>query len=294
MFLQLVEIVAFAHRPSRTSSTATSSRPTSWCGGKATADFDLRVTDFGIGGLAAVVAARETRQPTRSRHELLTEAVRGAYTPLYASPEQMLRRPGEPADPRDDVHALGVIWYQLLTGDLGMLSVPPDWREEVQKHGLNEELTTLAGFLHRGQSGKAAERVRWTWPCAAAGIGTAGSETAASLVPSGGSSAGTIRRHAKPLPASSTSGGSSAGTTAGITGTAGSASRSRLHRRQGRRAIARAAKPVSRRAVQVAVGGARRSGPGSLGSPWRGNERAGMEGAAGVETETGGLEEPTR
>ena len=39
---------------------------------------DLRVTDFGIGGLAAERAVRETRQPTRSRQTLLTEAVRGA------------------------------------------------------------------------------------------------------------------------------------------------------------------------------------------------------------------------
>ena len=103
----------------------------------------LRVTDFGIGGLAAAQAVYESRQPTRSRPELLTETVRGAYTPLYASPEQMMRRRGELADPRDDVHALGVIWYQLLTGDLGMMSVPPDWREQVEECGLSENLVKL-------------------------------------------------------------------------------------------------------------------------------------------------------
>lgn len=103
----------------------------------------LRVTDFGIGGLAAAQAARESKQRTRSRQELLTEAVRGAYTPLYASPEQMTRRRGELADPRDDVHALGVIWYQLLTGDLGMMSVPTDWREQIEERGLDGELVKL-------------------------------------------------------------------------------------------------------------------------------------------------------
>jgi TPR repeat protein len=103
----------------------------------------LRVTDFGIGGLAAARAAQEKRQPTRSRQGLLTEAVRGAYTPLYASPQQMTRRQGEPADPRDDVHALGVIWLQLLTGDLGMMSVPPDWREQVEERGLEGDLVQL-------------------------------------------------------------------------------------------------------------------------------------------------------
>src|SRR5262249_22479530 len=85
----------------------------------------------------------ETQYPLRSRPELLTEAVRGAYTPLYASREQMGRRRGEPVDPRDDVHALGVIWFQLLTGDLGMLSIPSDWRDQVEECGLPQGLVRL-------------------------------------------------------------------------------------------------------------------------------------------------------
>jgi formylglycine-generating enzyme required for sulfatase activity len=143
LLLRLVEIIAHAHR---------AEPPIVHCDLKpanvlvrrgADGKIALRVTDFGIGGLAAAQAARESRQPTRSRQELLTEAVRGAYTPLYASPEQMTRRKGEPADPRDDVHALGVIWYQLLTGDLGMMSVPPDWREQVEERGLGDDLVKL-------------------------------------------------------------------------------------------------------------------------------------------------------
>jgi formylglycine-generating enzyme required for sulfatase activity len=102
-------------------------------------NFRLRVTDFGIGGLAAAQAAR---QPARSRTGLLTDVVRGAYTPLYASPQQML---GEPPDPRDDVHALGVIWLQMLTGDLGMMHIPPEpeWRKKVGENGLSEEAIQL-------------------------------------------------------------------------------------------------------------------------------------------------------
>jgi hypothetical protein len=107
--------------------------------------FDLLVTDFGIGGLAATRAVHEKTQLTRSRQELLTEAVRGAYTPLYASPEQMTRGKDEPADPRDDVHALGVIWYQLLTGNLEMTSIPPEWREQVEERGLDPGLVRLLG-----------------------------------------------------------------------------------------------------------------------------------------------------
>jgi serine/threonine protein kinase len=80
--------------------------------------------------------------------------VRGAYTPLYASPEQMTRRKGEPADPRDDVHALGVIWYQLLTGDLEMMSVPPDWRDQVEERGLSRELVKLLGACIASKAAK--------------------------------------------------------------------------------------------------------------------------------------------
>jgi uncharacterized protein (TIGR03067 family) len=105
----------------------------------------LRVIDFGIGGIAASRAAQEVRQTTRSRPQLLTEAVRGAHTPLYASPEQMARRPGVPADPRDDVHALGVIWFQLVTGDLALTSIPTDWRDQLTERGLSEELVRLIG-----------------------------------------------------------------------------------------------------------------------------------------------------
>jgi formylglycine-generating enzyme required for sulfatase activity len=143
LLLRLAEIVASVHRLSP---------PIVHCDLKPanilvrrTADgkVSLFVTDFGIGGLATAQAVRESRQPTRSRHELMTEAVRGAYTPLYASPEQMTRPRSEPPDPRDDVHALGVIWFQLLTGDLGILSIPTDWREQVEERGLSADLTRL-------------------------------------------------------------------------------------------------------------------------------------------------------
>jgi formylglycine-generating enzyme required for sulfatase activity len=53
--------------------------------------------------------------------------MRGACTPLYASPQQ---ERGEDADPRDDVYALGVIWYQMLTGTL-FERPGTDWREEL-------------------------------------------------------------------------------------------------------------------------------------------------------------------
>ena len=41
--------------------------------------------------------------------------LRGLHTPTYSSPQQ---RRGDDPDPRDDIHALGVIAYQMLTGKL--------------------------------------------------------------------------------------------------------------------------------------------------------------------------------
>ena len=69
-------------------------------------------------------ASAASRRPRRSGRRAgasasapgSTSLVRGSCTPLYASPEQMR---GADPDPRDDVHALGVIWYQILTGNLG-------------------------------------------------------------------------------------------------------------------------------------------------------------------------------
>ncbi|HKB37821.1 MAG TPA: serine/threonine-protein kinase, partial [Gemmataceae bacterium] len=68
-----------------------------------------RVADFGIGGLAAQQALGRTWP---GHTAALTAALRGACTPLYASPQQ---QSGHDPDPRDDVYSLGVIWYQMLT-----------------------------------------------------------------------------------------------------------------------------------------------------------------------------------
>ncbi len=111
---RLAEIVGFAHRLSppivhrdlKPANILVKSRPGS--------KFALRITDFGIGGLAIQEAMEQSSRGTSSG-EFLASAVRGAYTPLYASPQQMR---GDDPDPRDDVYALGVIWYQLLIGDL--------------------------------------------------------------------------------------------------------------------------------------------------------------------------------
>jgi tetratricopeptide (TPR) repeat protein len=101
---------------------------------------DLFIADFGIGGLASGQALRMQAGRRVMSIQLLPTAIRGAYTPLYASPQQVQ---GESPTPRDDVHALGVIWYQLLSGDMKLLSLPPDWRDVVQELGLGEQHAQL-------------------------------------------------------------------------------------------------------------------------------------------------------
>lgn len=70
-----------------------------------TANGGVRLLDFGIAKLLERGEARETR---------LTELSGRALTPDYASPEQIL---GEPLTVASDVYSLGVILYELLTGE---------------------------------------------------------------------------------------------------------------------------------------------------------------------------------
>lgn len=105
-------------------------------------DYRLRVTDFGIGSVAALPGLRASRLGTTARGELLATTLRGAHTPLYASPQQIR---GEAPDVRDDVHALGVIWYQLLTGDLGTGAPTGLWTDDLADAGLSRDLIRLLG-----------------------------------------------------------------------------------------------------------------------------------------------------
>jgi tetratricopeptide (TPR) repeat protein len=100
----------------------------------------FKIADFGIGGLAARRAVQQATQVT-ARSQFLVSAVRGSYTPLYASPQQMR---GEAPDPRDDVYALGVIWYQMLTGNL--TDGRPGgtrWHRRLAEQGMKAELVDL-------------------------------------------------------------------------------------------------------------------------------------------------------
>lgn len=108
--LQLCEIIGYAHRLSPAIVHRDLKPANILIQQSSNGSVRLRVADFGIGSLAASQAISEAAIGT-SRQDVLL----GACTPLYASPQQMR---GDVPDPRDDVHALGVIWYQLLTADI--------------------------------------------------------------------------------------------------------------------------------------------------------------------------------
>jgi serine/threonine protein kinase len=97
----------------------------------------IKVTDFGIGGVVANLMTRggQLSGTAQSLASIADQAslFRGSGTPLYMSAEQ---RRGDQPDPRHDLYSLGVVWYQLLVGDVTR-ELHPGWPDE-----LTEEFQT--------------------------------------------------------------------------------------------------------------------------------------------------------
>jgi hypothetical protein len=109
---QVVEALAFAHRHGLVHRDL---KPANIL-----ADGDvLKLADFGLGGAAAARSSAAESSGPASRF-------RGAGTPLYMSPEQRL---GARPDPRHDLYSLGVMWFQLLIGDVNR-PLHPAWADE--------------------------------------------------------------------------------------------------------------------------------------------------------------------
>ena len=103
-------------------------------------DFRLRITDFGIGGVA-VDYLRTNAAGLSMMTGWLETSLRGSYTPLYASPQQSR---GAKPDPRDDVHALGVIAFQMLTGKLAE-APGTRFERELKRRNVADALIDLIG-----------------------------------------------------------------------------------------------------------------------------------------------------
>jgi len=102
--------------------------------------FTIWVANFGWGQIASA-RALQLSKGTTPRGEQLRLALRGAHTALYASPQQTKK---EAPDPRDDVHALGVIWYQLLRRDPHAAApVGTEWAEEFAAAGVTDSQARL-------------------------------------------------------------------------------------------------------------------------------------------------------
>ncbi len=87
----------------------------------------IKLTDFGIGGVISTHAMRGTAIASQMSVADQTCLFRGSGTPLYMSPEQ---RRGDTPDPRHDLFSLGVMWYQLLVGDVSR-ELHPGWPDEL-------------------------------------------------------------------------------------------------------------------------------------------------------------------
>jgi formylglycine-generating enzyme required for sulfatase activity len=96
--------------------------------------FSMWVTDFGWGQIESVRALELARGGPRGEQQRL--AARGAATSLYACPQQAKK---EPPTPTDDVHAIGMIWYQLLKRDPAAAApFGSEWIEELRPHGFTD------------------------------------------------------------------------------------------------------------------------------------------------------------
>ncbi|VTR91206.1 serine threonine protein kinase : Serine/threonine protein kinase OS=Isosphaera pallida (strain ATCC 43644 / DSM 9630 / IS1B) GN=Isop_2136 PE=3 SV=1: Pkinase: FGE-sulfatase [Gemmata massiliana] len=108
-------------------------RPTE--GGK----FTMWVSDYGWGQIESVRALEIAKGGPRG--EQLRLAHRGAATSLYACPQQVKK---ELPALTDDVHAIGVIWYQLLKRDP---SAPApfgaEWIEELRHVGFTDSQASV-------------------------------------------------------------------------------------------------------------------------------------------------------
>jgi len=101
-----------------------------------TAQLSVKLTDFGIGQIVSDEALGELTKAGFT--QTLLGSTTGSYsgTRLYMAPELLA---GKPASPRSDIYSLGVVLYQLATGDLGR-PLTTDWTRHIPDPLLRADL----------------------------------------------------------------------------------------------------------------------------------------------------------
>ncbi|AMV25775.1 Serine/threonine-protein kinase PrkC [Gemmata sp. SH-PL17] len=98
-----------------------------------------RITDFGIGGVAAEAAQSDRPEANTSILARVPTLLRAMGSSRYAPQEQLF---GSPPNPRDDVFAIGVLAYQMMLSDL--TAIPgPDAAAELRALKIPVELAAL-------------------------------------------------------------------------------------------------------------------------------------------------------
>jgi serine/threonine protein kinase len=101
-----------------------------------------KLADFGLGAAIDPRGAAAERRTSAG----LSQELRGSGTPLYMCEEQ---RRGDTANPRHDIYSLGVIWYQMLIGDVSR-RLTPEWEEELRDRKVPDSHIALIGRCIRG------------------------------------------------------------------------------------------------------------------------------------------------
>ena len=96
----------------------------------------VKLTDFGIGQIVSDEALGDLTKAGFT--QTMLGSTTGSYsgTRLYMAPELLA---GQKASPRSDIYSLGVVLYQLATGDLGR-PLTTDWARHIPDPLLREDL----------------------------------------------------------------------------------------------------------------------------------------------------------
>jgi serine/threonine protein kinase len=94
--------------------------------------FRIKLTDFGTTAVTAGQVAQTCPISSREGAPLISAAthvrlLHGSNTSMYMSIEQ---RRGDQPEPHHDLYSLGVLWYQILVGDVTR-EIHPGWAEEL-------------------------------------------------------------------------------------------------------------------------------------------------------------------